>query len=206
MVAARPLTDEQKRLVGENIRLAYQFANRFHARYRMHLDDVLSAAQLGLMRAVRTWDPRKARLSTHAFRWMQNAVQEERRSLAPMVLPAWVSEGKPAKTEETEQAATLARAVRRLALDPVRDAAKTPADPDPTTQAVREAVDALSPEAREIIGRHIMGNDSVRALRLTMRISDDKITRIRRESLASLRAALEPLREGESNRQKKLTA
>lgn len=72
------LTPEQQALVEKNIRLAplfiyhYKLSRRL---FRYHREDALQAAYLGLCRAAATFDPSKAKFTTHAFLHMRNQIQ-----------------------------------------------------------------------------------------------------------------------------------
>lgn len=60
----------------------------------MEREDLLQAARLGLLHAIRTYDPgRNVAFSTHAMWQMRAAVMHERR-IGPLIrLPAWILEG-----------------------------------------------------------------------------------------------------------------
>lgn len=64
------LTDEQRDLVAENIWLAYSAARQLIALHPEADPHVIRSSCYGsLMRAARTWEPVKGRLSTYFWRW-----------------------------------------------------------------------------------------------------------------------------------------
>lgn len=64
------------RLVTSHLRLAAKIALR-HRRYGLAIDDLISEANVGLMLAVKRFDPEKGfRLATYATWWIKAAVQE----------------------------------------------------------------------------------------------------------------------------------
>ena len=60
------LTDEQSKLVGDNIRLLYSFMNK-NRMPPIDPDEIYSELSLGLCRAAVTYDPSKGAFSTYAF-------------------------------------------------------------------------------------------------------------------------------------------
>lgn len=77
-MAAYTLTDEQKKLVEDNIPLAHLIAHRVihpHIEY----DDAVQLALLGFCKAARLYDPEKAKFTTLASLAAQHTIQMEER-------------------------------------------------------------------------------------------------------------------------------
>lgn len=70
-----PLTDEQRRLVEDNLALASWFAHRFGrsgAKGGLTWDEVRACAEDGLMRAAVLYDPARSSFSHYAVLWMRS--------------------------------------------------------------------------------------------------------------------------------------
>ena len=77
-MAAYTLTDEQKKLVEDNIHFAYLLAKRI---YHPHIeyDDAVQLALLGFCRAARLYAPEKGKFTTIAFLAAKHTIQREER-------------------------------------------------------------------------------------------------------------------------------
>lgn len=79
------LTDAQRALVEQNLRLAYHTLHRF-ARGRPDVrddwDDYAGVAYLALCRAARTYQPERSKFSTWAVVCVENALRDEREARA----------------------------------------------------------------------------------------------------------------------------
>lgn len=75
----KPLTDEQRKLVEDNIKLAYKFVHRKGFTYGYEFEDAVQIALLGLIHAVMTFKENKSKFSTYAFLAMQSQFNMEYR-------------------------------------------------------------------------------------------------------------------------------
>lgn len=73
------MTEKEIKLVEENIPLALHIAKRWTKRTGMDIDDTVSAAEYGLVKAARGFDPDRGRFSTYAGRIMENEIRMELR-------------------------------------------------------------------------------------------------------------------------------
>lgn len=77
------LTEAQRALVEENIRLASKVASKFrrnYARYNMNWEDAYSTACLGLVQAALTYDPNHGKASVYLWRGCELAILMELRT------------------------------------------------------------------------------------------------------------------------------
>lgn len=77
----KPLTDEQRKLVEDNIRLAYEFVHRKGFTYGYEFEDAVQIALLGLIHAAMTFKESKSKFSTYAFLAMQSQFNIEYRKI-----------------------------------------------------------------------------------------------------------------------------
>lgn len=74
-----PLTEEQRRLVNDNINFAFYYANKLRRRYgNVHdfdPDEIDSAAMIGLMYAAQKYDPSRSKFVTFASFVIRSAIQ-----------------------------------------------------------------------------------------------------------------------------------
>ena len=77
----KPLTDEQRKLVEDNIRLAYEFVHRKGFTYGYEFEDAVQIALLGLIHAAMTFKESKSKFSTYAFLAMQSQFNMEYRRI-----------------------------------------------------------------------------------------------------------------------------
>lgn len=77
----KPLTDEQRKLVEDNIKLAYEFVYRKGFTYGYEFEDAVQIALLGLIRAARTFKESKSKFSSYAFLAMQSQFNMEYRKI-----------------------------------------------------------------------------------------------------------------------------
>lgn len=77
----KPLTDEQRKLVEDNIRLAYEFVHRKGFTYDYEFEDAVQIALLGLIHAAMTFKESKSKFSTYAFLAMQSQFNMEYRRI-----------------------------------------------------------------------------------------------------------------------------
>lgn len=77
-MATYTLTDEQKKLVEDNIPLAYLVVKRI---YHPHIeyDDAVQLALLGLCQAARIYEPERGKFTTLAYLAAQHTIQREER-------------------------------------------------------------------------------------------------------------------------------
>lgn len=66
------LTEEQQRIVEENIKLVYYYADKFVGVCPLEKEEIEAVMMLGLCKAVATYQPGKSQLSTYATRCMRN--------------------------------------------------------------------------------------------------------------------------------------
>lgn len=77
----KPLTEEQRKLVEDNIRLAYEFVHRKGFTYDYEFEDAVQIALLGLIHAAMTFKESKSKFSTYAFLAMQSQFNMEYRRI-----------------------------------------------------------------------------------------------------------------------------
>ena len=77
----KPLTEEQRKLVEDNIRLAYEFVHRKGFTYNYEFEDAVQIALLGLIHAAMTFKESKSKFSTYAFLAMQSQFNMEYRKI-----------------------------------------------------------------------------------------------------------------------------
>lgn len=77
----KPLTDEQRKLVEDNIRLAYEFVHRKGFTYGYEFEDAVQIALLGLIHAAMTFKESKSKFSSYAFLAMQSQFNMEYRKI-----------------------------------------------------------------------------------------------------------------------------
>jgi RNA polymerase sigma-32 factor len=69
--------DAAKMLIQSHLRLVVKIAARFYKNYGLPIADLVSEGNIGLMRAVKKFDPSKGfRLSTYAMLWIKSHIQE----------------------------------------------------------------------------------------------------------------------------------
>lgn len=77
----KPLTDEQRKLVEDNVGLAYKFVHRKGFTYGYEFEDAVQIALLGLIHAAMTFKESKSKFSTYAFLAMQSQFNIEYRKV-----------------------------------------------------------------------------------------------------------------------------
>ena len=77
----KPLTEEQRKLVEDNIGLAYEFVHRKGFTYGYEFEDAVQIALLGLIHAAMTFKESKSKFSTYAFLAMQSQFNMEYRKI-----------------------------------------------------------------------------------------------------------------------------
>lgn len=73
-----PLTEDEKKIVEENLRVAHFFVNKWLKLLppgRYDRDDLLHCAVMGLMRSVKSWDKSKGSLSTYCEKNIHRAIK-----------------------------------------------------------------------------------------------------------------------------------
>lgn len=75
----KPLTDEQRKLVEDNVKLAYEFVHKKGFTYGYEFEDAVQIALLGLIYAAMTFKESKSKFSTYAFLAMQSQFNIEYR-------------------------------------------------------------------------------------------------------------------------------
>lgn len=73
------MTEKEIKLVEKNIPLALHIAKRWAERTGIDRDDAISAAEYGLVKAARGFNPDRGRFSTYAGRIMENEIRMELR-------------------------------------------------------------------------------------------------------------------------------
>lgn len=107
-----PTTNENTRthtwsaLVVENLRLVLPLAYQYARRSRIDLLDLVQVGNIGLMRAAKTYDPSRAKFSTHATWWIKQAIREA------------IEQGSSVLTASTEKMQMAFRLQRELHKDP----------------------------------------------------------------------------------------
>jgi RNA polymerase sigma factor (sigma-70 family) len=161
MVTALRSEAEVERLVRDNRKLVDYMVNRYLKRYyvgTMDRDDLVSWGMMGLVNAARAWDPqRSSSFSTLACRAIErmiirgvNREWHPEREQATVSLDQLISGGQSEGSED--------RFVEQLPADEdVEEEMLTTA----RQEAVRSALDTLSPEQRQLIDRHYFGEESV---------------------------------------------
>lgn len=150
------LTDEQRKVVEENRWLAVKFAKDHRARYRLTQEDAESAAYLGLCRAVWGWNPEKGKLSTYAWLWMGQKLQNAQAASFLIHVPK-----NSGRAEAHVRQAHLIRAMRRADCGDDETASRLViAEPVGSEYETREEVEAIlakAPEAaRALIVEHVI--------------------------------------------------
>jgi len=160
---ARPLRSEAEvqRLVEDNRRLVDYMVNRYLKRYHvgaMERDDLVSWGMMGLINAARAFDPaRGCAFSTLACRAIE-------RMIVRGVSREWKPDqaGKTISLDELISANSMEDGDDRFI-----DQLASPEDveqkilDDQRIVDLRQAVDRLPPEKRQIIQRHFFGDESV---------------------------------------------
>lgn len=75
----KPLTNEQRKLVEDNIKLAYEFVHKKGFTYGYEFEDAVQIALFGLIYAAMTFKESKSKFSTYAFLAMQSQFNIEYR-------------------------------------------------------------------------------------------------------------------------------
>lgn len=70
-MAKRSLNDEQRKLVEDNVNLAYKFVHTKAFTYNIEFEDKISIALLALVKAALLYKPEKGTFSTYAYLTMQ---------------------------------------------------------------------------------------------------------------------------------------
>lgn len=68
------LTDQQRKLVEDNINLAYKYANEIAPHTLLEYEDVIQYCMLGLCKAILIYDSTKGKLSSLAYQCMRNEI------------------------------------------------------------------------------------------------------------------------------------
>lgn len=145
------LTEEQTRLVLDNLRLAWKFSHKFQAENGGDLNDYYSCACMGLTEAARSFDPsRGAQFSTLAVisirRWIfRHFLESEKRykRLVRCSIHRPIGKEKEDTLEdilESSEVSTSEKAFNRI-----------------STEEVEEFILSLRPEYQDIIIRRMLG-------------------------------------------------
>lgn len=72
-----PLTDSEQQTVNDNIGLVVFYVSRWRKIFNNESsnDDIYQCAMMGLMRAVKTWNPEVASLSTYCRQWIERSIE-----------------------------------------------------------------------------------------------------------------------------------
>ena len=140
--------EARNRVVMANYGLCHRFASRA-ARRGAPLDDLLQEAVLGLIRAIQTYDPDRARFSTYAVGWVRQRIgrwieQQQGR----VCIPTYVLRALPRVRRAQEQHPTAREAAAAVA-----EADGYPARAEPYYRAT-VAMDGLGVPSDELEDRH----------------------------------------------------
>ena len=149
------------KLVENNLGLAFHEAGKFRNK-GVDFDDLVAVAMVGLFRAARDYDPKRAAFSTYATWWIRQAIQREIANHRSTVrAPAYVQHALNKKLREGqeltryERAAAAARKVELLDSDaPIVDASPTPfedAAARDQAQRLQSAVEDLEERAAFVV-------------------------------------------------------
>lgn len=95
-----PLTEEQKKLVEENLRLAMYLAVKYTKKCGLPVDELYQEGVIGLMAAAKKWNPALSKYSSYAYRWatrmmLEYTLQQKMGGLRPIVNSRHQLPGKP---------------------------------------------------------------------------------------------------------------
>lgn len=76
----KPLTEEQKQMVANNIKLVYKWYSKHLPRFRRYQDEVLSALHIALIRTAQRWKPELGTFGTLAYINFYGALRDVERS------------------------------------------------------------------------------------------------------------------------------
>lgn len=162
------LTDEQSALVASCERMAVNVALK-KVGDSDDLNDLISAGYDGLIRAAQTYDPAKAKFTTHArFHVFAKIMRHREHSQARM-----------SKIDRDFPDSFI----------PSRDAA--PGEEPPVDPAeIRGAVEALPPKLREVVEHRVWGTDTLRNTAKTLKCSPQTVITRKAKAFDMLRLSL----------------
>lgn len=190
------LTEEQRRVVEDNRRLALKYARPF--RDRPYYDDVVSEAYVGIMHAATVFDPsRDVRFSVVAWRWMRCYAGKFIRGGVPMIrIPEYLWYGTADKRARGRAAVADAARIKdarwsRLGAEADVAACREPSPAEATEHAdqlrwLDSAVSRLSERDRDILGRRLSG-ETLETIAPLYGLSGERVRQIEAEAMAKLR-------------------
>lgn len=154
------LTEEELAIFMANRGLAHAYAIRVR-QHNDSTDDLVQAACIGLMRAIRAHDPERGKLSTCAQWWMRQAVDRERASWKMIAVPYYLRYTRHKQRTHTDAAETVL-AASVVPIDFTFPAARvddpeTSAEAHDQVEALRRAIDALPPRSRFVVNARLDG-------------------------------------------------
>ena len=196
-IQATGCPDSRDRMIRSNLRLVVAIAKRY-ARCGMALGDLIEEGNLGLMRAVESYDPNHgARFSTYASWWIKQAIRRSMlNAVQPVRVPAYMVElvtrwkrtvqeledrlGRPPSLSEMTQAMQLPPRKLRAVRSAVRAAQRpsTPVNDDP--ERFPTFTETLTDERTPPPEAAAALRDDVEALRRLLCTIDDREAKILR--------------------------
>ena len=187
-----PLTEDQSRMLEQNIRLAASYVAEWRRRLpslrRMPYDDVLQQAALGLAEAIQRYDPSKSRLSTYSRFHMRSALQNLLRYRTTVTAPL-----SSQLAEESQRKASVARtppagdsALRSLVAPCSEDHAASLAEQD----ALEVALAELPGRLRYIVRMRFWKGATLREIGEQLGVSRNRVAQLEERALRLMRESL----------------
>ena len=154
------LSDEEQAVFLANRGLAHAYVIR-NQNPGESTDDLVQAAYLGLMKAIRAHDPVRGKLSTCAQWYMRQAVDRERASWKMITVPYYLRYTRHKQRTHTD-AAEAALGASIVSIDFTFPAARvedpeSPVESHEQIEALRRAIDCLSPRSRFVVNARLDG-------------------------------------------------
>ncbi len=205
------LTEDQKRKVSDNVKLAYKATDVFRRGFpAMTEEEITSACYEGLCHAARKYDPMKGAYSTYAFEWMLAVVRRDACNLTTVAVPEYLTGRKGSKKRNPELVAFAEQATRVEARDPnVRfngneeinrhpeSGPKALPGPDPQVhkhledkEEVERFLCRMLPSERDVVVRSIWGGQTFRAIGEDRGLSGERVRQLYEGGLSKARLAV----------------
>ena len=184
----RPLTDEERDLVRDNLRLVYKLANT--ARGWLPYDDGVQEGTLGLMRSVQYYDPQRGPFGPHAGRGILRAIFRARDEDTGALRVPHVSQ------DFRRQRGRLPRPAEWSLDDPALHqelAAPLPDPPDSRLPALRRVLSTLRGRDARIIHLRYVNERSRTEVAERLGLSRERVRQLEVAALARLRRRIEIL-------------
>ncbi|CEF48276.1 unnamed protein product [uncultured bacterium] len=185
---ARPLSDAESEHVFHNRGLAWAVARRFKG-HGVAFDDLLSAAYMGLIRAVPPFDPEYATFGTYGTVTATNWVRREFARGGRMWIPDHARYARPTATPRVLAAAEAAFAVSFVPLESVADPPARSAGRGHDEQDLEEAIAALPRRLRFIVRARLAGR-SLKSIGRELGLSGEWVRQAESVAIARLRKSL----------------